>query len=1020
MSQHESLEQRLGRLRAAVEDRQQVQERGFADWMNEFNTGVARFLGIFIDPFAGPGETQQLMARLGMAHPPGEEGQGFAARFLQELGSMAIPLGGQAALGARLMARPMAAAAATPFEQASIQLAQRPLAEGAKQAGIAASAVVGGMVAEDIGSGEPWQRAIGELVGGLAPGAIAGAVRAGAGRIMADAAGISRPAKRAASRIQKLAEKQADEMLDELQANPLNLPPMEAVGDPGVASLQRAAAAVDPKLAGRLVEQERQAVEKARELLLRTGDPKAVKVYLNNLVRAAVAEVQRSIEKLEPKLTMREANLITQQRLLAAYNKARAVEDKLWNKIPNVEINPTRVISTFAELLLERTPESPATIPRYLYRFLGNYDEETGEFVFGALKPFSKNLVELRKRIVEDMAREAASKTGSPSKIRVLAKLNDAILETLEQSQVGDRARAAIEFSRDLNQRFTKGFVGELLRFPRTDDADFLPLDTLDRLQRMTGERGAAAVRQLLAAEPKLRGAVADVVKQGFLNQVLDVDGKLVVRNAKRFLQRNKQLLEQFPEIKTAIEDSIKAQKVSDFLIGARKPVPTSPLRKRMSVASLWLDAPVGSEIKRIVEASPNPRAAMRDLLRLVSGNKEAMAGVRAAIMDYVWNKSKAGLPDPQGFQMISGRRMLQVMKENEGAFKVFLAPSHVNRLKLVARELSKIEQARAAAPAAGGLLSDKPGTLLEFVTRTLAVRMFAKIGQGTTGASLLTAAFGSKKAKELAMRLTNDKAKDLLFQAVEDPDMMRALLLPLSKASPFQRRAAFNRVMAWLAIPATTVFPGKAEPEQNPMQQRLEKLRQDLMEGIVPSAGTGEVFSGYPEERPYVDILQEVHGGPAKGRAPFQVVASLAPVFEAAEKRYGLPRGLLARIAKAESDFKESVISGRERSPKGAVGVMQLMPVTVKDLRQRFKLSVNPRDPASAVEAAAAYLGWLLQQFDGDIVKAVAAYNAGPTRVRRSGLQALPAETKRYIKKVLGVSLGPQGSDSKSPPPRA
>src|SRR5271166_3099478 len=97
------------------------------------------------------------------------------------------------------------------------------------------------------------------------------------------------------------------------------------------------------------------------------------------------------------------------------------------------------------------------------------------------------------------------------------------------------------------------------------------------------------------------------------------------------------------------------------------------------------------------------------------------------------------------------------------------------------------------------------------------------------------------------------------------------------------------------------------------------------------------------------------------------------------------------ARIAHAESGYDQNAVS-----PKGARGVMQLMPGTAKDL------GVDPGDMASNIEGGVRYYKTLLDRYNGDERKAAAAYNAGPERVD-SG-KPLPPETQAYVDKVAPV----------------
>ena len=113
--------------------------------------------------------------------------------------------------------------------------------------------------------------------------------------------------------------------------------------------------------------------------------------------------------------------------------------------------------------------------------------------------------------------------------------------------------------------------------------------------------------------------------------------------------------------------------------------------------------------------------------------------------------------------------------------------------------------------------------------------------------------------------------------------------------------------------------------------------------------------------------------------------------VTEAA-RQYGVEVGLIKAVIKAESDFDAYAVSRA-----GAQGLMQLMPATAELLDVE-----DPFDPAANIFAGARHLRDLLDRFEGDIPRAVAAYNAGALRVEAAG--GIPAidETRQYVQRVL------------------
>lgn len=114
-------------------------------------------------------------------------------------------------------------------------------------------------------------------------------------------------------------------------------------------------------------------------------------------------------------------------------------------------------------------------------------------------------------------------------------------------------------------------------------------------------------------------------------------------------------------------------------------------------------------------------------------------------------------------------------------------------------------------------------------------------------------------------------------------------------------------------------------------------------------------------------------------------------PYIQEAAKKYNLNPNLLRALIKRESSFRQSAVSSA-----GAIGYSQLMPETAEGL------GVNPWDPHENILGGAAYLRQQLDNFDGDIRKALAAYNAGPNAVRKYNGIPPYQETRDYVEAIL------------------
>jgi len=181
-------------------------------------------------------------------------------------------------------------------------------------------------------------------------------------------------------------------------------------------------------------------------------------------------------------------------------------------------------------------------------------------------------------------------------------------------------------------------------------------------------------------------------------------------------------------------------------------------------------------------------------------------------------------------------------------------------------------------------------------------------------------------------------------------------------------------------------------------------KLRADRHEQsgdlirLFYSGGVTEIpaklVSGFEEE----EVVRSVPVPATAATQPVVQPEPVAPValgpkemVRAAARRSGLPPEFVESVAQVESGFRPDAVS-----PKGALGVMQLMPGTARTL------GADPHDTAQNIDAGTRLLRELLLKYDGDVVKALAAYNAGQGAVDK--YQGMPPynETRWYVKKVI------------------
>jgi soluble lytic murein transglycosylase-like protein len=182
--------------------------------------------------------------------------------------------------------------------------------------------------------------------------------------------------------------------------------------------------------------------------------------------------------------------------------------------------------------------------------------------------------------------------------------------------------------------------------------------------------------------------------------------------------------------------------------------------------------------------------------------------------------------------------------------------------------------------------------------------------------------------------------------------------------------------------------------------------------------ARAGEIVATVDEHGHVIYVNADEPASPNSGRTArgFRALRSTAPSLPPAEvdhlvrqaaNRNEVDPQLVHAIIQVESEYQPNALS-----PKGAMGLMQLIPATA----MRFGVE-NPFDPKQNIEGGVTYLKYLLDLFGGNLSLALAAYNAGENSVLRQGGVPSFAETRKYVRKVADIYGAPVNGDAKLKP---
>jgi hypothetical protein len=215
---------------------------------------------------------------------------------------------------------------------------------------------------------------------------------------------------------------------------------------------------------------------------------------------------------------------------------------------------------------------------------------------------------------------------------------------------------------------------------------------------------------------------------------------------------------------------------------------------------------------------------------------------------------------------------------------------------------------------------------------------------------------------------------------------------------------SGWMQVLLALVLAALPCYAGEVAVLRNGFSIRHERREVvgDLTRLYVTADGSSfvdvptdeiEHFEAAPPEAPASEEKSSSYPSPfARNVLNGPSALNLNEVVNSASGRYRLDPDLVNSVIKAESGF-----NARAVSPKGAQGLMQLMPGTAS------KLGVpNAFDPQANVEGGTKYLRELLERYNFDLIKALAAYNAGPQRVEQFGGVPPYYETRAYVARVV------------------
>lgn len=764
----------------------------------------------------------------------------------------------------------------------------QPKVFGAVEGVAAISAATAAGIAEEVAPGETGIRVGAEITAGmLAPGALTVKAYRSTSRVVRNV--IS---KMSESSRETVAGRMLTEMFDKAGEDPTAVVEMlkingvmdeqgkildeslnnaQRTGSEALGALQKYLADTNPEFKAALSKQEQESLDAMRgiiSLLGKTGDPQALTTaaemksqYVRSLLQALVdsktdeALLQaRKISVDSPEARM-ELSTATRDALMSVVSEVRKTERSLWAQVPDqVSAEISSLQSTFDDLKATMLPELVnQKLPKTVASFLSRKAAEakgSGYVIFipdefrSAQQPFGMpttattgELKQLRSELM-DMARESTN-AGNFSQARIYSDLANAALDDIDKAfaQAGDDAyRDARRFSKEMNDVFTRSFVGRVTGQGKYGDR-VAPELTLHKALASGKDAADINFQQLQDATQFLdvRGMGTDVTQESaqvvldaqerftrlmFANAVDPVTGLVGEKRLKTLVRENEALLNRFPEVKEQVHKALTSEAerkaMSDWVGGKLKAV------ERIKAFEQALGKDPITLAQRAL-ASADSEKELRKLVSLTKGG--AVAGfdgeqAKQALSASVLAAARRQSTDSDG--VLNLERYMTILTKPSGvkgpsplevltSAKV-LDADHKKSIDTVLRVMEKIRTSHTPGHAfeSGENVSNAALSLIARMAGTSVVGAASKTVTGK-GASIQAHAAGANFANIITQKLTTAKVDDLLIQALNDKDFLVKLLQKADTPEAVEIQA--RQINAWLM--QSMVSAATSEDEQ-------------------------------------------------------------------------------------------------------------------------------------------------------------------------------------------------------------
>lgn len=698
--------------------------------------------------------------------------------------------------------------------------AESPLGFAALEGLASLGGGAGAGIAQEIFPDSPSAEVAGQFAGGLGLATLPSIVRAGgrAVRSVLDPFTASGQERRAAAALRgqttdpesALANLQEEDQLLPGGSRP-DVPDVvftsaQIANDPGLLALERAIVRKNAELAGRFQEIRTSVNAGSRAAILEaTGgqtESQAIADFLRGRVKGlidqldartavAVGAARRQIDNIRPDASAEDASSIVRREITDAMADARKTENALWGSIyagRNVGTAPIRE-QRDRILALANKNDDPANIP-----VLKN---DAGENILENLGDTStvEDVLALRSRILAAKRTESAADAPNRALLKNLDAMQEASLRALgimqnqATEQGASQIRAAMTFSRELNDTFTRGPIGKLLGFDARGGQRVPDIETLEKLVRpgIAGASNADAVIRALTSQigggnieggAKLIQGMEDFIFDRFIASTHGSSGQFDARAGQRFIDRFAPALERFPGIRGRLDEAVRTGRTADIMSRSGTRLQRTLVDARRSRAAVFLDRDVDKAISAVFGAK-KPASSMREIVKQARADTtgEATEGLKQGVFEHMIRSVELGALDLEGVPVLSARLFRQFMQQNGSTLSAIYTPAEMGRLRQVGKALDIAERSTRSAITGGSDTAQNTNLLADAMARIVGGTLGARIGRTVGGSPLVAAQVLATKARQFITLAPERSVRELVERAIFEPELMKTLL---------------------------------------------------------------------------------------------------------------------------------------------------------------------------------------------------------------------------------------------------